>query len=112
MASNIDINASFGGRAPALDFETLQVAVRRIAMYGTIWETKHSAVDRGYRNVSQDDILALLEGDWKLAGEPEWDEFHRNWKYKVAGLDIDGDDLTLVIAVNVEMQRIDVITKF
>ncbi len=111
-ASSIDVNASSGPGFPALDPYELRSQVQRIVMYGTIRETKHSADDRAYRNVSQDDILAMLEGNWVLDAEPEWDTEHRNWKYRVAGVDIEGDPLVLLIAVNVEMQRIDIITKF
>jgi hypothetical protein len=111
-ASIIDVSASSGSRWPAMDPDVLRVEVRRIVMYGTIWETKHSAVDRGYRNISQDDILAVLDGDWTLAAAPDWDEAHRNWEYKVAGQDVEGDELVLKIAVNSEMQRIDIITKY
>ena len=81
-------------------------------MQGTLREAKHSAIDRDYRNVSQDDIIAMLQGSWVLSREPDWDEQHRNWEYLLAGNDIEGDSLSLKIAVNEEMQRIDIITKF
>ena len=54
----------------------------------------------------------MLEGEWKLAAKPNWDEEHRNWEYKLAGTDLEGDELVLKIAVNVELQRLTVITKF
>jgi hypothetical protein len=111
-ASSIDVNASSGPGFPALDPDELRLQVERIVMYGTIRETSHSAIDRAYRNVSQDDILAMLEGNWVLKGAPDWDTEHRNWEYKLEGLDIEGDPLVLKIAVNVEMQRIDIITKY
>jgi hypothetical protein len=111
-ASTIDVNASSGPGFPALDPDELRSQVQRIVMYGAIRETMHSANDRAYRNVSQDDILAMLEGNWVLRGAPDWDSGHRNWEYKIAGADIEGDPLVLKIAVNVEMQRIDIITKY
>ena len=111
-ASSIDVNASSGPGFPALDPDELRSQVQRIVMYGTIRETSHSAIDRASRNVSQDDILAMLEGNWVLKGAPDWDTEHRNWEYKLEGADIEGDPLVLNIAVNVEMQRIDIITKY
>ena len=84
----------------------------RIVLYGTFRESAHSAEDRSYRNVSHDDILHMLQGPWTLAVPPEWDEAHRNWKYKLAGRDIEGDELVLVISLNVEEQMITIITKF
>ena len=59
--------------------EELRTAVARIALYGTFRESFHSAEERNYRNVSQDDMLHMLEGAWTLASEPEYDEAHRNW---------------------------------
>jgi hypothetical protein len=111
-ASSIDVNASSGPAYPALNLDELRSKVQRIVMYGTIREAKHSAVDRAYRDISQDDILSMLEGKWVLSTIPDWDDEHRNWEYLLAGTDIEGDPLSLKIAVNEEMQRIDIITKF
>ncbi len=112
IASNIDVSASSGSRPLALAGEALRQAVTRIVLYGTFRESAHSAFDRSYRNVSQDDMLCMLEGTWTLAAEPEWDEKHHNWKYKLAGKDIEGDDLVLLVALNTEEQMITIITKF
>jgi hypothetical protein len=111
-ASIIDVNASFGSRLASLSESDLRTAVSRIILYGTYRETRHSAEDRSYRNVSDDDIQFMLRGPWTLKGPPEWDEMHRNWKYKLSGQDIEGDELVLLLAVNEEEQMITVITKY
>ncbi len=111
-ASNVDINASSGPSQPALDENRLQDVVQRIVDYGKIREMRHSSKDRSYRNISKDDILAMLQGKWKLAAKPDWDKQHRNWEYKIKGTDIEGDELVLKIAVNEELQYIYIITKF
>jgi len=54
----------------------------------------------------------MLEGKWLLDAPPEWDEQHRNWKYRLKGLDVSGDELVLIVALQVEFDRIDIITKF
>jgi hypothetical protein len=95
-----------------LDEEGLRRAVQRIVYYGEIKESFHSASERAERHISQDDILAMLEGAWKLAAKPDWDEAHKNWEYRLAGADLEGDALVLKITVNEEMQRITIITKF
>jgi len=110
--SKIDISASSAQREPPLTEDALRTAVARVVLYGTLMETGHSARDRSYRNISEDDMLALLEGDWTLAASPEWDEGHRNWKYRLKGTDADGEELVLIVAVQVEFNRIDIITKF
>ena len=111
-ASKIDISASSPGHEPALAGDDLRAAVSRIVLYGTYRESKHSAQDRSYRNVSDDDIQFMLCGAWTLAAEPEWDEDHRNWKYKLVGQDIEGDELVLLVSLNHEEQMITIITKF
>ena len=53
----------------------------------------------------------MLQHEWALAGA-EFDDAHHNWKYRVAGKDIEGDDLSLIIAVDPGENRITVISKF
>lgn len=92
--------------------DRLREVLQRIVYYGEIKEAFHSAYERAARNISQDDILAMLEGSWRLAATPDWDETHKNWEYKLAGTDLEGDELVLKIAVNEELQRVTVITKY
>jgi hypothetical protein len=92
--------------------DDLQQAIRKIVLYGTFRESRHSAKVRSYRNISEGDIVAMLEGTWSLSGPPEWNDDHHSWKYTLKGSDIDGDELVLVVAVNVELERIDIITKY
>ena len=111
-ASIIDVNASSGVRPIPLSEPDLRTAVSRVILYGTYRETRHSAEDRSYRNVSDDDIQFMLRGPWTLPSAPEWDEIHKSWKYKLRGQDIEGDELVLVVSVNEEEQMITVITKY
>ena len=111
-ASIIDVSASSEDRSPAFLEPDLRLAVTRIILNGTYRETKHSAKHRSYRNVTDDDIQSMLLGPWVLKAAPEWDDKHKNWKYPLAGKDIDGDELVLVVALNMEEQMITVITKF
>jgi hypothetical protein len=53
-------------------------------------------------------MYKVLQGG--LVSLDEWDEKHRNWKYKVSGTDIDGDSLTLVVAFDTANQVVKVIT--
>ena len=110
--SNIDINASEATRPAALSEDELRVRVHRIVCYGTVRESWHSKNDRSYRNISLDDIQHMLRNTWKLAGKPTWDDAHWNWKYKLAGEDLEDDELTVVITVNEEEVTILIITKY
>ncbi|MDP9051286.1 MAG: hypothetical protein M3O31_11300 [Acidobacteriota bacterium] len=112
LASSIDVSASSSPGSAALDEDNLRLVVQRIVNYGEIKESFHSASERDERDVSQDDIVAMLERNWRLTAEPDWDQAHRNWEYKLAGTDLEGDELVLKITVNEEMQRITIITKY
>jgi hypothetical protein len=90
----------------------LRVALTRIIIHGTYRETRHSSDERGYRNISDEDIQAMLQGSWRLATAPEWDDRHWNWKYRLVGSDIEGDELVLIVTLNLEESLITVITKF
>lgn len=111
-ASNIDINASSAKPPAVLSVDELRVLVPRIVCYGIVRESWHAKSERGYRNISIDDIQHMLRNEWKLNGKPGWDDDHRNWSYKLTGSDLEDDELTLVITVNVEEQKIFVITKY
>jgi hypothetical protein len=111
-ASIIDINASSSERPSSLAEPELRVTISRIVHYGTVWQTRHAGHDRSYRNVSDDDIQHMLVGPWVLERMPEWSDEHRNWKYRLRGADIEGDELTLIVAVNTEEEKLSVITKF
>lgn len=56
------------------------------------------------RGVTMLDIVATLKtGDIRRA--PEWDGEHSNWKYRVEGKDIEGDELTAVtLIIETDMQ--------
>ena len=45
-------------------------------------------------------------------GDPSWDNRFRNWTYRVHGADLDGDELTVVIALDPAWARITIITGF
>lgn len=111
-ASNLDINASASRRVPGLAENDLRLAVSRAVLYGTFRETFHSADERSYRNVTQEDMLQMLQGAWTLVGQAEFSEEHHNWKYRLRGTDIEGDELTLVVAIDPDENRITVISKF
>ncbi len=108
VSDKLDINASQGASKP-LDEGSLRIAVARILNYGRFRESKHARDDRAYRNISDDDILACLEGRWELVGQ----EFGtRDWKYTIRGRDIEGDELGLVIVVDTDRQLVEIVTKF
>ena len=53
-------------------------------------------VKRGFDN---SDLLAVFENG-KIRKNPEWNDEHQNWAYKVEGQSVDGDELSIVFAVD------------
>ena len=112
LPGKIDISASSARHDPPLSEDDLQIAVARALNFGTFRQSFHAAEERSYRNISNEDILHMLGGKWKLDGKPEYDEKHRNWKYQLSGKDFEDDDLVLIVAVDIDENRITIITKF
>ena len=57
------------------------------------------------RNVYDDDILKVLEENGVIKSQPELDEKHQIYKYRVDGYDIEGDKLSVIVNI-VEAQWI------
>ncbi|MEW6736257.1 MAG: DUF4258 domain-containing protein [Acidobacteriota bacterium] len=50
------------------------------------------------RDVDMNDVrLALLNGE--IRRTPEWSDEYQNWKYRVEGFDILGDELTCITVI-------------
>lgn len=63
------------------------------------------------RGVTMLDIVTTLKtGEIRRA--PEWDDEHSNWKYRVEGEDIEGDDLTAVTLIIETDMRLYIVTVF
>lgn len=50
------------------------------------------------RNVSMLDIVNTLTTG-EIIKMPEWDDTYQNWKYRVEGVDTEGDELTAVTII-------------
>ncbi len=57
------------------------------------------------RKVSDLDVVKALETG-EVFREPEWDDTRQNWKYRVEGVDTEGDELiavTIIFDVNMTL---------
>lgn len=59
----------------------------------------------------QDIEILLLEGG-RIIREPEWDDDHQNYKYRVEGLDDSGDELVVIVVIDEFNQRLKIVTVF
>lgn len=50
------------------------------------------------RGVNYVDLVNVLRSG-HIVQSPEWSDEHQNWKYRVEGLDTEGDDLTAITVV-------------
>ena len=63
------------------------------------------------RGVTMFDILAALKSG-EIRRAPEWDDEHGDWKYRVEGEDIEGDELTAItLIIETDMQLL-IVTVF
>ena len=63
------------------------------------------------RNVSAQDVEDLLENGHP-SEDAEWSEKDGNWKYKIEGIDIEGDELSAIFVIFDSILTVRVITVF
>ena len=78
---------------------------------GTFEMTSHARERMRKRNASYQDIVNTLETG-QILREPEWDEGHGHWKYRVEGVDLDGDSLTAITVIFDSEMSLLVVTLF
>jgi hypothetical protein len=94
-------------RPQALSEYALRHLIRVAITKGYYTESLHHPE----RNISEDDIIHGVErSDWTLVGIPEWFETFRSYRYQIRTVDIEGDELTIIIAAYPEEKRIEFVT--
>jgi hypothetical protein len=71
--------------------------------------TAHARSRSRQRNFSRRDVEKVLASG-VVSPNAEWNEQHGSWKYQVSGRDLDGDELTVIVTIEPEFQRITVVT--
>ena len=75
------------------------VKIKLIIDQGNIKFSRHCRQESMVkRNVDADDVIAALENG-QVIENGEWDSTHANWKYKVEGLDLTGDELKVITVI-------------
>ena len=86
--------------------------IRLILEDGTIDYSGHCwCVRMPERNVSTLDVEHVLS-EGQVIREPEWDVDYWNWKYRVEGTDIEGDELTAITVIFEQDFSVLVVTVF
>ena len=93
-----------------MNTEQAKDLIRRIANQRCIGFSKHCSKRMGERNVNSDDFLHVLM--WGKVIETVYDQKSEQWKCKIVGVDVDGESLTLVVAIYEEEQKLICVTVF
>ena len=85
--------------------------IQYILETGAVILTKHCRIESmPERRVDMNDVRYVLKHG-QIIREPEWDESNDNWKYRVEGTDIEGDELTAIVVIESDLMLI-IVTVF
>jgi len=74
---------------------------------------KHARKDRmQQRDVDMQDLEILLLETGVIKREPDLDEKHGEYKYRVEGTDFDGEELVAIVVIDEQNRRIKIVTVF
>src|SRR5690242_108493 len=75
-------------------------------------ETFHALFDHLDRGLQTDDVIYGLERDWHFERKPKFNPDEWQWKYFIATESVDGDEITIIIAVDSLRREFEVITRW
>jgi hypothetical protein len=95
---------------PPLSAKDAKAKILIILAKGDVIPTDHCQDEMFEANADMTDVLNVLETG--RVSKHEWNEEHQNWKYRVDGEYVDGEELTAItVIVESDMQLI-VVTVF
>jgi hypothetical protein len=109
------MSSARGFRPPSLnelDLKNLLVQALDDAPRWQSQETFHARFDHLERGLSMDDVIHGLRGSWKFERPPEFNDAEWQWKYRIATQTIEGDPLTIVVAVDTTNRSFEVLTRW
>jgi hypothetical protein len=75
-------------------------------------ETYHALYDHLERGLSSDDVIHVLESEWEFGRPPRFNREEWQWKYEIDGESVDGDPITVIIAVDTVRREFVVVTRW
>lgn len=75
-------------------------------------ETYHALYDHPERGLTTDDTIHCIEGTWTYGRPPEWNPDEWQWKYQLHGKSVDGDEITVLVAVDTANRLFDIVTRW
>lgn len=116
MLDKLNITSSGPPKRPSpLDAKALRKLVDKALEKGP-WvgysETAHATFDHPERHIDINDVLHGLEQPWTKVRPDEFNEGEFQWKYEIVTTDIEGDELTIIIAVDTRNESFEVVTRW
>lgn len=85
--------------------------IRRILETGFFSFTAHQGERSRERRIPHDSIVHAI-GSGRIVEGPEWNDEFENWKVRVDGQTVDGEDLSIILAVDLVAEELTLITAF
>lgn len=101
-----------GYRPPYLSEAELKKLVLEAVTGSGAAETFHALYGHLERGISTDDVIHGLKREWTYERQPEFNREFWQWKYRIKTETIDGDELTIIIAVNTVERKFEVVTRW
>ena len=105
---------SQGKRPPALSKEELKKLILGAlnSSPDSNPETFHARFHHLERGLQVDDVIHGLQREWEFGAAPSFNEDHWQWHYEVATQSVDGDSITIIVAVDTFNRSFEVITRW
>lgn len=68
--------------------------------YQEMLESYHALYGHMDRDITTDDVIHGLEGEWKFERSPAFNEKFWQWKYYIAAKTVEQEPITIIIAVD------------
>jgi len=79
--------------------EEAKTEVVSCTIFGELIPSPHFKEELVEENVSFGDTTSLLSGNGRIFEQAEWDEVHREWKYRIEGYETDGKWLVVIFSL-------------
>jgi hypothetical protein len=79
---------------------------------GSYRESLHAAFDHLERKISFDDVIFGLKQPWISCKPAGFNEEKWQWKYEIKTIDVEGESLTVILALDPKHNRFEVVTRY
>lgn len=94
------------------ELKKLVVDAINATTYAEAQESHHALYGHTDRGIETDDVTHGLESDWQFERPPEFNHKFWQWKYYIATETVDGDPITIIIAVDSWRKEFKTVTRW